>query len=75
MRGHRGRANPNSAGSPALPSARDVDVNGVDPLKVIRAREILGATSDVEAIEVALDLLVLDDAYASEWHGGASEDL
>ena len=48
----------------ARPSAFSLD--GIDPRKLRRAREILGSVSDLEAIEVALDLLVLDDAYAAE---------
>lgn len=47
---------------------------GIDPGKIRKAREILGTLSDVEAIEVALDLLVLDDAHAFEWTMSGTED-
>ena len=43
-----------------------VELRGVDPRKVARAQEILGSVSAVEAVEVALDLLVLDDAHSRE---------
>ena len=42
---------------------RTVDLGRVDPRKIARARELLGSVSATEAVEVALDLLVLDDAH------------
>ena len=56
-------------GSPAQTPTVASPLGAIDPRKIIRARELLGSLSDVEAIEVALDLLVLDDAHASEWRG------
>ena len=50
-------------------------LHGIDPRKIVRAREILGALSDIEAIEVALDLLVLDDAHAFERRGLNGDDF
>ncbi len=39
------------------------EMEGIDPRKIERAKQLLGFESGAEAIEVALDLLVLDDAY------------
>ncbi len=39
------------------------ELERVDRRKIRRAQELLGFDSEVEAIEVALDLLILDDAY------------
>ena len=46
----------------------------VDPRKVEQARRLLGLSSDAEAIEVALDLLILDDAYACAQSGEPSDE-
>ena len=47
--------------------SRSVDLSSIDPRKITRARELLGSVSATEAIEVALDLLVLDDAFRAGW--------
>ena len=56
--------------SPFRPTPRTpasgAGLEGIDRTKLMRAREILGSVSALEAIEIALDLLILDDAHAAE---------
>ena len=75
MRADLSGVNKGRDGSPERSPSVENPLGSIDPRKIVKARELLGSLSDIEAIEVALDLLVLDDEHTLEWPGVNGDEL